>query len=322
NFAYIGGQGEGVDRKIVTIGEAKGWDRIETFTDARDVSDEYDRDDDEYDEDADDNKRPEEEIEQDLIDRGNKKMEDMQRLLSFEAEILTPVTRKSYEYESDGYLYHAQPRRKIRVRNKTITPFEYEVDFSIGDIVDVFNKKWGVSLSTPIVEILEIHEQGGFRIEATFGETRPTITKKLKKRFGDIEDIDKQETIYKEYERLNNNIKELKPSTEALWTGTVYLMDIHTIRPTKKLSDCTTGWILQWQRYESGEGKLNNNFQHTFIPKQTLNNGEGQGHRTTVSRDDNLIRKYFYVSDDKIVGHARNGEGTDRELALTAVYEF
>src|SRR5699024_11621952 len=116
----------------------------------------------------------------DLIDRGNKKMEDMQRLLSFEAEILTPVTRKSYEYESDGYLYHAQPRRKIRVRNMTITPFESEVDFSIGDIVDVFNKKWGVSLSIPIVEILVVHEQCGFRIEAIFSETIPNITKNLK----------------------------------------------------------------------------------------------------------------------------------------------
>src|SRR5699024_12771834 len=106
--------------------------------------------------------------------------------------ILTPVTRKSYEYESEGYIYHAQPRRRAVVKNTTITPFEYEVDFNIGDIVDVFNKKWGVSLSTPIVEILEIHEQGGFRIEATFGETRPTITKKLKRKFDDIEDIDKQ----------------------------------------------------------------------------------------------------------------------------------
>src|SRR5699024_1987909 len=212
NFAYIGGQGEGVDRKIVTIGEAKGWNRIETFIDARDVSDEYDRDDDEYDEDADDNKRPEEEIEQDLIDRGNKKMEDMQRLLSFEAEILTPVTRKSYEYESDGYIYHAQPRRRAVVKNTTITPFEYEVDFNIGDIVDVFNKKWGVSLSTPIVEILEIHEQGGFRIEATFGETRPTITKKLKRKFDDIEDIDKQE---KYYEYVDKKIDKVEKKTTA-----------------------------------------------------------------------------------------------------------
>src|SRR5699024_466301 len=323
NFAYIGGQGEGVDRKIVTIGEAKGWNRIETFIDARDVSDEYDRDDDEYDEDADDNKRPEEEIEQDLIDRGNKKMEDMQRLLSFEAEILTPVTRKSYEYESDGYLYHAKPRRKIRVRNKTITQFEYEVDFNIGDIVDVFNKKWGVSLSTPIVEILEIHEQGGFRIEATFGETRPTITKKLKRKFDDIEDIDKQEKYYEYVNKKNNEIKkEVKPSTEPLWTGVLLVMPDHEIKPSKKLSECANGWILQWQTYVVGEGAKKSNLQFTFIPKITLKIGEGIGHKSTLSRRDYFITKYYYISDNMITGYKDNNTGVNNDLVLTAVFEW
>src|SRR5699024_11124008 len=197
---------------------------------------------------------------------------------------LTPVTRKSYEYESDGYIYHAQPRRRAVVKNTTITPFEYEVDFNIGDIVDVFNKKWGVSLSTPIVEILEIHEQGGFRIEATFGETRPTITKKLKVKLDNMKNMErKKKNTNNVVRKIDKVEKKTTADYKPLWTGTVYLMDIHTIRPTKKLSDCTTGWVLQWQRYESGEGKLNNNFQHTFIPKQTLINGEGQGHRTTVS---------------------------------------
>src|SRR5699024_7628780 len=120
-------------------------------------------------------------------------------------------------------------------------------------------------LSPPIVEILEIHEQGGFRFDGIFGATRRTITKQLKRKFDDIDDIDKQE---KYYEYVDKKIDKVEKKTTAdytpLWTGTVYLMDIHTIRPTKKLSDCTTGWVLQWQRYESGEGKLNNNFQHTF----------------------------------------------------------
>src|SRR5699024_725586 len=236
-----------------------------------------------------------------------------------------PVTRKSYEYES-GYLYHAQPRRRAVVKNTTITPFEYEVDFNIGDIVDVFNKKWGVSLSTPIVEILEIHEKGGFRIEATFGDTRPTITKKLKKRFDDIEDIDKQEKYYEYVDKKDNEIKKeiekTKPTTDALWTGTVFLMDVHTIIPTKKLSDCHTGWILQWQYYQSGEGKVNSNFQFSYIPKTTLSNGEGLGHRDILQRGSQVVRKYFYVYEDKIHGYDTNGESVNRELALTGVFEW
>ena len=39
NFAYVGGQGEGVDREIVTVGTATGLNRVETFVDARDMDD-------------------------------------------------------------------------------------------------------------------------------------------------------------------------------------------------------------------------------------------------------------------------------------------
>src|SRR5699024_8246399 len=270
----------------------------------------------------DDNKRPEEEIEQDLIDRGNKKMEDMQRLLSFEAEILTPVTRKSYEYES-GYLYHAQPRRRAVVKNTTITPFEYEVDFNIGDIVDVFNKKWGVSLSTPIVEILEIHEQGGFRIEATFGDTRPTITKKLKKRFDDIEDIDKQEK-YNEY--VNKKIEQKAvPQSNALWTGAYWPNERQIISPTKNLSECVNGWVLQWQRYIRGEGLRDETYTYTYIPKIFISEGkEGYGSGFNIKRwwSVDFSFKYLYIYNGRIKGHDNNLEYGSEEMALTGVFEW
>src|SRR5699024_7019316 len=37
NFGYIGGQGEGVERKIINIGDEKGLNRYEMFIDARDI---------------------------------------------------------------------------------------------------------------------------------------------------------------------------------------------------------------------------------------------------------------------------------------------
>lgn len=193
NVGYIGGQGEGVERKVIELGSASGWERIETFVDARDVGTE----DEELEEEL-----TGEEIEEMLIDRGKKKMKEMETLFSLEAEILTPVTRKSYEYTHEGYLHPAQPTGKYKPKQQQITPFQYEKDFNLGDKVQIVNKSWGLTMDTPIVEILEIHESGGFRLEATFGETRPTLTSKIKNEIDDIRSIERQELIDKQIKKV------------------------------------------------------------------------------------------------------------------------
>src|SRR5699024_6546201 len=45
NFAVVAGQGEGADRRIVTVGDAVGKDRRVLFVDARDVEEETDEED-------------------------------------------------------------------------------------------------------------------------------------------------------------------------------------------------------------------------------------------------------------------------------------
>ncbi|MED4299743.1 siphovirus ReqiPepy6 Gp37-like family protein [Geobacillus stearothermophilus] len=128
NYGYIGGQGEGEDRAVVEVGNASGLSRIETFIDARDI-----------------------EEGENLTTRGQQKLQEMQKILSFESEILT------------------------------YGPFVYEKDWDLGDIVTVQDKKWGITLDTPITEIKEIYEPGGFRLEATFGNTVPTLIERIKK---------------------------------------------------------------------------------------------------------------------------------------------
>lgn len=128
NYGYIGGQGEGEDRTVVEVGDASGLSRIETFIDARDI-----------------------EEGENLATRGQQKLQEMQKILSFESEILT------------------------------YGPFVYEKDWDLGDIVTVQDKKWGITLDTPITEIKEIYEPGGFRLEATFGNTVPTLIERIKK---------------------------------------------------------------------------------------------------------------------------------------------
>src|SRR5699024_5609501 len=172
NVGYVGGQGEGVDRKIIILGNTSGWNRIEEFIDARDVGTEDEESEEEL---------TEEEIEQRLIERGIQKMREMQTILSFEAEILTPITRKVYERNKQGY-----------VTEKIIqeTPFEYEKDFNLGDTVDVFNKSWGVTMKAPIVAVREIHEHDGYKLEATFGEERPTLISKMKQKFDELSGVE------------------------------------------------------------------------------------------------------------------------------------
>lgn len=128
NQAYVGGQGEGVERTIVEVGEElHGLDRHEVFIDARDIENDLD-----------------------LPARGQQKLLEMTRLQSFESEILTKGT------------------------------FEYKKDWDLGDMVTVVNPKWGITMETRIVEAKEIYESSGFKLEATFGDTIPTLADKIK----------------------------------------------------------------------------------------------------------------------------------------------
>lgn len=158
NIGYVGGPGEGTERTVVEIGESTGLDRIETFVDARDIGGNG----------QDEEDLTDEEIKEQLESRGAEKMKDMERLLSFEAQILSPATEE-------------------------ISPFVYERDYNLGDTVDVINKNWGITMQAPIVIIKEIHEQSGFQLDATFGEARPDFIKKIKREFEDLKGIERQE---------------------------------------------------------------------------------------------------------------------------------
>jgi hypothetical protein len=146
NFGYIAGQGEGVERRVVTVGEAEGLSRIETFIDSRDISEE----------DESGQALPEEQIIEKLRERGQQKLSEFAEEFFLEGQILTN------------------------------SPFVYEKDYDLGDIVTIQNREWGVTRNARITEIKEIYEPGGFQIEATFGESRPTLVKKLKQELSQI----------------------------------------------------------------------------------------------------------------------------------------
>lgn len=145
NFAVVAGQGEGVERRIITVGESSGFERYELFVDARDVSEETERE-----EGVDPVPRPPHEIVEDLTNRGNQKLA---------------------EYEQEIYL-EGQALTKSRL--------VYGVDYDLGDIVTLQNREWGVTLDARITEVKEIYEPGNTRVELTFGNNRPTLISKIK----------------------------------------------------------------------------------------------------------------------------------------------
>lgn len=130
NYAYVGGQGEDIDRMIAETGTATGLDRIEVFIDARDLS-----------------------TSTELQERGNQKLSELDTEKLLEAQILT-----------EG-------------------PFAYEQDWDLGDIVTIQNKDWGVTMDARIIEVKEIYEPSGFRLEAIFGNSWPTLINRLKSEF-------------------------------------------------------------------------------------------------------------------------------------------
>ncbi len=134
NYAIVAGQGEGVGREIVMLGsDAIGLDKHVIFVDARDV-----------------------ENAADLPERGEAKLAEHRRIISFQAEVL-----------STG-------------------PFKYRQDWDVGDIVTVQNKDWNLTMDTRITEVTEIYEPGGFRVNVVFGNSLPTLSQKLKSALGEF----------------------------------------------------------------------------------------------------------------------------------------
>lgn len=149
NYAVVGGQGEGVDRRIVmSENDVSGFERYELFVDARDVEEETDDDPPQP--------IPVPQIEERLQNRGNQKLAEHEQEIYMEGQALTK------------------------------SPFEYEKDYDLGDMVTLQNKDWNVTMDARITEVTEIYEPSGQKIELTFGNDRPTLIDKIKQEIGGI----------------------------------------------------------------------------------------------------------------------------------------
>lgn len=169
NVGIVAGQGEGVERRVIEVGSFSGLNRHEIFIDARDVAEV----------DEDEMPIPEQQVIQSLTDRGQQQLNELLQEEYLEAQLLTPISRTEYEREF-SYLSTLQISENITKKTRTLSAFNYQLDYDLGDIATVQNKDWGVTLNARITEVKEIEEVTGFGLEATFGNNRPTLIQKIK----------------------------------------------------------------------------------------------------------------------------------------------
>ena len=59
---------------------------------------------------------------------------------------------------------------------------KYIDDYNLGDIVTIFDKRWGITIDTRITGISEIYDTNGVSLEITFGNNIPTLMQIIKKK--------------------------------------------------------------------------------------------------------------------------------------------
>lgn len=154
NVTLVMGTGEGSNRKRVSVGQSSGLNRYELFTDARDISEEKTVSTPTGNKDENGNTIYQDtkvaislaEYQELLKQRGNEKLKDCYKVESYESTVNT---------KSNSMLY--------------------KIDYNLGDKVTVIDRELGIQLNTRIVEIEEIYEETGNKINLTFGSNTPTI---------------------------------------------------------------------------------------------------------------------------------------------------
>lgn len=123
-----------------------------------------------------------------------------------------------------------------------------------------------------------------------------------------------------------------------LWSGQYYMHSPNstpqTVTPSKKLSECRTGWLLLWSDYDAGSGANDADFVTTMIPKNDPSGNKWGGksflcdiprYMGSNSEDvdtERRIIKPIYVHDDRIEGSYQNASDERNDVVLRAVYEF
>lgn len=112
--------------------------------------------------------------------------------------------------------------------------------------------------------------------------------------------------------------------TKPLWQGYHHMSKSETVKPSKRLSECNTGWIIVWSDWNDGGKGENFNFVYSYIPKNTIWK-DGQNTCFALSTgegDDTYTNKTLYIYDDRFTGNDNNKKGTSYDVVIRCVLEF
>lgn len=131
NVALVGGEGEGVQRTVASVGSATGIERCEVFVDAKDISNTVSNED---------------------------------------GTTSTPYTPEQYAamLRERGLLNMVPPSESFDAAVDLSRSYKYREDFDVGDIVTVHNIRTGAYVNVRLMGVLEVEDANGYTLTPTF----------------------------------------------------------------------------------------------------------------------------------------------------------
>lgn len=167
NVALVAGEGEGVARKTITIGNGIGIDRHELYVDARDISSEID-----YDELLTNYPNGKEKVINNVIYYQVNGI-NIAILTKNDAGEITNVQLCNNIYmenlKNTGYEKMSEYTSITSFAGEIIVgmSYKYKEDYNLGDIVNIVNE-YGISINVRISEVIENQDDNGYTMEPTF----------------------------------------------------------------------------------------------------------------------------------------------------------
>lgn len=224
--------------------------------------------------------------------------------------------------------------------NKNDVDASAKLNENFNEITDSFEGGLFVRKNSKILDLNDAKEPGIYSIPATGVENKPLPNSGslfVSKDPGGVRQLFQTERtiVIRQFGGTPSNWTDwkevaFKTQKTPLWTGAWYGAAAGNGQvPSKPLSQCQNGWILQWQEYTK-EGTLNGACYHFFvIPKQHAQNPGSKGVIFLLhGYYTNLVRKYLYITDTKITGNDMNALDSDtagsgsKMFALSAIYEW
>lgn len=119
-------------------------------------------------------------------------------------------------------------------------------------------------------------------------------------------------------------IDDLPTFTQSvLWSGTWYMSDIQTANLSQSVTSQKNGIILVWSRYSGGTSH-NDSWNYMYVPKWHVQNfaGSGVGYQLSSGGGTGEIRKYVYIDNNSIAGHAMNDDSPNNGQVLRYVLGY